>query len=73
MKLACEFLIGALFVRANYSNWSMALKRFCQSLVLQLSTSVFISSTRFRSTGFDTEVVRLLNVFAVPSKPDEEP
>lgn len=63
MKLAGEFLIGMVCVRENVSNWSMAFRRFYQSLVMQLSTNVFISSTSCRSTGFDTDVVRLLKVF----------
>ena len=73
MKLAGEFLITVLLARANCSSWSIARWRFCQSFVFVLSTKFFISSTRPRSTGFETEVVRLLKVFYVPSKPDELP
>jgi len=73
MKLACEFLITVLFARENYSRLSIARYRFYQSCVLILSTRFLISSIRPRSTGLDTEVVRLLKVFYVPSKPEELP
>ena len=73
IKLAWAFLMAAPLARANCSKESIALRRFYQSLVLQLSTSVFISSIMLRSTGLETEVVLLLNVFYVPSKPEEDP
>lgn len=73
MKLACELRIAVAFALANCSRLSIARYRFCQSCVLMLSTRFLISSMRPRSMGFETDVVRLLNVFCVPSKPDELP
>lgn len=63
MKLACEFLIVVLLAEAKVYSWSIAFSRFYQSLVLQLSTKFLSSSIIFRSMGFETDVVLLLNVF----------
>jgi len=63
MKLAWAFLIGVPLALQNASSWSMAFSLFYQSFVLMLSTKFLISSTRFLSTGLDTDVVRLLKVF----------
>lgn len=52
---------------------SIALHLLCQSFVFAEATKSLNSSSKTRSTGFETEVVRLLKVFWVPSKPEEEP
>lgn len=65
--------MGVLFAYANSCSWSIAFSRYCQSFVVHRSTKFLSSSIKLRSTGFDTEVVRRLNVFCVPSKPCEEP
>lgn len=62
-----------LCVSANSCIVSIALQRLCQSLVFAEATRSLNSSRSMRSTGFETDVVRLLKVFWVPSKPDEDP